>query len=168
MQLSQTGLELIKHAEGFRSHTYLDGAGLPTIGYGHRLLAHELFPHGINEAEAERLLLHDLQLSLQAVERMVKVPLTQNQFDALVDFTFNLGEERLARSTLLRALNGGRYQAAGEQLLRWDLIDGKESNGLRQRRITELALWNLPTPQPPAPEPKPAPAPEAKNGAQAA
>ncbi|WP_420238551.1 lysozyme [Telmatobacter bradus] len=164
MQLSQAGLELIKHAEGFRGHTYLDGAGLPTIGYGHRLLAHEAFPLGINEAEAEHLLIHDLQVSLLAIERMVKVPLTQGQFDALVDFTFNLGAERLARSTLLRALNGGRYQAAGEQLLRWDLIDGKESNGLRQRRITELTLWNLPAPKPPVAES----APEAKNGTQAA
>lgn len=148
MQLSQTGLELIKRAEGFRDRVYLDGAGLPTIGYGHRLLPHEAFPDGIGEEQAGELLVQDLQTAIAAVERMVKVPLTQGQFDALVDFTYNLGAERLARSTLLRALNGGRYQAAGEQLLRWDVIAGQESEGLRRRRVAELALWNLPAPKP--------------------
>ena len=78
----------------------------------------------------------------QAVERLVKVPLTQGQFDALVDFCFNLGAGRLASSTLLKALNGGRYEAAAEQLLRWDVAGGEENAGLKARREAEFALWS--------------------------
>jgi lysozyme len=144
MQLSNVGLELIKRFEGFRAHTYLDPAGLATIGYGHRLTEPGLYPNGITEEQATEILRADVQDALGSVERLVKVPLSQNQVDALVDFVFNLGQERFARSTLLRALNGGRYQAAGEQLLRWDLIAGQENLGLRARRLAELALWNAP------------------------
>jgi len=75
------------------------------------------------------------------VGRLVKVPLTQGQFDALVDFCFNLGEGRLASSTLLKVLNGARYEAAGEQLLRWDLAAGQVNTGLKGRREAELELW---------------------------
>jgi lysozyme len=146
MELSETGLELIKRFEGFRERAYLDAAGLPTIGYGHRLLNPAQYPDGIGEQEAATMLRSDVQDAIRTIERMVTVPLTQGQFDALVDFVFNLGCERLKRSTLLRALNGGRYQAAGEQLLRWDLIQGQENLGLRARRLAELKLWNASTP----------------------
>ena len=78
----------------------------------------------------------------QDVVRLVKVPLTQGQFDALVDFCFNLGGGRLACSTLLKVLNGGRYQDAVEQLLRWDLAGGQVNAGLKARRQAECALWN--------------------------
>jgi lysozyme len=146
MELSETGLELIKGFEGFRRHTYLDAAGLPTIGYGHRQLNPAQYPDGISEEEASAILRNDVQDAIRTIERTVTVPLAQGQFDALVDFVFNLGCERLKRSTLLRALNGGRYQAAGEQLLRWDLIQGQENLGLRARRLAELNLWNASTP----------------------
>ena len=146
MELSEEGFELIKRFEGFRSRTYLDPAGLPTIGYGHRVLNPALFPNRITEDEASAILRTDVRDAIGSIERMVKVPLTQGQLDALVDFVFNLGSERLARSTLLRALNGGRYQAAGEQLLRWDLIQGHENLGLRARRLAEIKLWNTSTP----------------------
>jgi lysozyme len=72
---------------------------------------------------------------------LVRVPLTQGQFDALVDFCFNLGEGRLAGSTLLRELNAGLYAAAGQQLLAWDHAGGKVIPGLKARREAELALW---------------------------
>jgi lysozyme len=144
MQLSKSGLEMIKKFEGFRAHPYKDPAGLATIGYGHRLTEPGLYPNGITEEQATEILRADVQDAVQTVERLVKAPLSQNQFDALVDFVFNLGEGRFARSTLLRALNGGRYQAAGEQLLRWDLIAGQKNLGLRARRLAELALWNAP------------------------
>ncbi|MDR3792943.1 MAG: lysozyme [Terracidiphilus sp.] len=146
MQLSETGLELIKRFEGFRGHVYRDVAGFPTIGYGHRLQTPAQYPDGISEEEAATILRNDVQDAIQTIERTVVVPLTQGQFDALVDFVFNLGSERLKRSTLLRALNGGRYQAAGEQLLRWDLIQGQENLGLRARRLAELNMWNASTP----------------------
>lgn len=147
MQLSESGIEMIKRFEGFRQRVYRDLAGFPTIGYGHRLKTSETDPGVISESDATALLRTDVSDAASTVERMVKVPLTQGQFDALVDFVFNLGCERFARSTLLRALNGGRYQAAGEQLLRWDLVNGQENLGLRARRLAELALWNASTPQ---------------------
>jgi lysozyme len=75
------------------------------------------------------------------VQRLVKVPLTQGQFDALVDFCFNLGAGRLASSTLLSVLNRGRYDAAAEQLLRWDFAAGKENPALRSRRQSDHELW---------------------------
>jgi lysozyme len=100
MKLSIAGLELLKRSEGFRSRTYLDVNGFPTIGYGHRLLHSESFPDGIGEAEAAEMLIRDVREAEQAVTRLVKVPLTQGQFDALVDFCFNLGAGRLASSTV--------------------------------------------------------------------
>ena len=142
MQLSDAGLDLVKRSEGFRSHTYLDVNGFPTIGYGHRILPSESFPGPIAETQANDLLASDLRVAEQDVVRLVKVPLTQGQFDALVDFCFNLGGGRLACSTLLKVLNGGRYQDAVEQLLRWDLAGGQVNAGLKARRQAECALWN--------------------------
>ncbi|HEV2484369.1 MAG TPA: lysozyme [Terracidiphilus sp.] len=142
MKLSAEGLELLKRSEGFRSHTYGDVNGFPTIGYGHRLLHHESFPGGIDEAQAAEILVNDVRDAEQAVKRLVKVPLAQGQFDALVDFCFNLGAGKLATSTLLKVLNGGRYEAAAEQLLRWDIAGGEENAGLKARREAELALWS--------------------------
>ncbi|MDR3750739.1 MAG: lysozyme [Terracidiphilus sp.] len=142
MELSAAGLELLKRSEGFRNRIYKDVAGLPTIGYGHRLLAAESFPNGISEAQAAQLLVRDVRTAEQAIQRLVKVALTQGQFDALVDFCFNLGAGRLASSTLLKVLNGGRYEDAAEQLLRWDQAGGEENAGLKARRQAELELWS--------------------------
>ncbi len=141
MELSAAGLDLVKRSEGFREHIYKDVAGLPTIGYGHRLLPHESFSDGIAEPQAAVLLSRDLSGAEQMVRHLVSVPLTQGQFDALVDFCFNIGAGRLAASTLLKALNRGRYDDAAEQLLRWDLAGGEVSPGLRTRREAELQLW---------------------------
>ena len=141
MELSAAGVELLKRSEGFRGRTYLDVNGFPTIGYGHRLLHPESFSDGIEEAQAAEILASDVRDAEQAVERLVRVPLTQGQFDALVDFCFNLGAGRLASSTLLKVLNGGRYEEAGEQLLRWDVAGGEENAGLKKRREAEFAFW---------------------------
>ena len=141
MQLSAEGLELIKRFEGFRGHQYTDVAGFPTIGYGHRVVPPESFPGGVSEPQAATLLAGDVSAAERAIGRLVKVALTQGQFDALVDFCFNLGAGRLASSTLLRALNAGRYDAAAEQLLLWDLAGGEVNLGLKARREAELRLW---------------------------
>ena len=141
MKFSTAGMELLKKSEGFRNRVYRDVAGIPTIGYGHHLLHSDSFPNGIDEPQAANLLACDLRDAEQAVERMVKVPLTQGQFDALVDFTFNLGAGRLASSTLLKSLNAGRYDDAAEQLLRWDHADGQEIAALKARREAEAGLW---------------------------
>jgi lysozyme len=141
MKFSAAGMELLKRFEGFRNRVYLDVAGLPTIGYGHRLLHCDSFSNGIDEPQAANLLACDVRDAEQAVERMVKAPLTQGQFDALVDFTFNLGSGRLASSTLLKSLNAGRYDDAAEQLLRWDHAGGQEMAALKARREAEAELW---------------------------
>jgi len=145
MKFSDAGLALLKRSEGFRSKVYKDVCGFPTIGYGHRLLHPQSFPNGISEADASDILVSDVNAACQAVERLVEVPLTQGQFDALVDFTFNLGAGRLGSSTLLKDLNAGKYNEACAQLLLWD--HGVESGhevelaALRTRREAEAALW---------------------------
>ena len=141
MELSAEGLELIKRSEGFRGRTYMDVEGYPTIGYGHRLVHPETFPNGIAEEQEAAILASDVREAERAVERLVKVALTQGQFDVLVDFCFNLGQGRLAESTLLKDLNAGRYEAAAGQLLRWDHAGAQENAGLKARREAEFRLW---------------------------
>jgi lysozyme len=92
-------------------------------------------------AHAEALLAADVSRAEQAVTRLVRVVLAQGQFDALVDFTFNLGAERLRTSTLLTRVNAGDYDAAAEELLRWDHSGLKEVAGLKLRREAEYRLW---------------------------
>jgi lysozyme len=141
MKFSTQGMDLLKRAEGFRCRVYLDVVGVPTIGYGHRLLPGESFPSGIDEAQASQILAGDLGEAETAIARLVKVSLTQGQFDALVDFVFNLGADRLATSTLLVDLNHGQYEDAVAQLLRWDHAGSKELTALKTRREAEAALW---------------------------
>ena len=142
MQLSKTGFALIKRAEGFRTRTYIDASGLPSIGFGHRLMDRNAFPFGVSEAEAAQLLAADIHDAERAVERLVKVPLTQGQFDALVDFVYNVGAGRLATSTLLRYLNANRYADAADNILAWDHAGGRELKALRARRQAEFHLWH--------------------------
>jgi lysozyme len=144
MPLGSAGLSLLKKSEGFRNQIYRDVAGIPTIGYGHRVLPSESFPKGVDEAQASQLLSQDVHIAEQAVLKLVKVAITQGQFDALVDFVYNLGTNRLAASTLLRDLNIGRYDAAAEQLLMWDHVGTKEVAGLKARREAEFQLWHNP------------------------
>jgi lysozyme len=141
MQLSAQGLDLIKRSEGFRAAPYLDVAGHATIGYGHRVVPPESFPAAITEAQAAALLVRDVGAAQQAVARLVHVPLTQGQFDALVDFCFNVGSGNLASSTLLRELNAGEYDIAGLEFLRWDYAGSAPNPGLKARRTAELQLW---------------------------
>jgi lysozyme len=141
MEFSAAGLALLKRSEGFRSHVYVDLTGNRTIGYGHRLLHIQSFPNGIDKAFAEQILAHDVRDAEAYVTRLVKVKLTQGQFDALVDFVFNLGVDRLAHSTALMELNAGHYDAAAEQLLLWDHAGNKEITALKARREAEVMLW---------------------------
>lgn len=142
MQTSAAGLALLKSCEGFRSHTYLDVVGKPTIAYGHLLHPGESFPHGVTEAEATALLVSDLSWAEHAVNSLVTVTVTQGIFDALVDFTYNLGANALKTSTLLTLLNAGRSDAAGQELLKWSHAGGHFVPGLMTRRQEELALWH--------------------------
>ena len=141
MHLSTAGLNFIKLSEGFRSQQYLDVAGYATIGYGHRVIPPESFPNGITAQQAETILMNDVKQAEQAVSRLVHVPLAQGQFDALVDFCFNVGPVKLATSTLLKELNDSQYAHAGLQFLRWDYAAGVPNSGLRARRTAELQFW---------------------------
>jgi lysozyme len=142
MHLSSAGLDLLKKSEGFRDRIYADVAGFRTIGFGHRLAPSEAYPTGITLPQGESILAHDLAIAEAAVERLVKVQLTQGQFDALVDFVFNLGAGRLATSKLLSYLNDGKCDAAAWQLLAWDHAGTQEIASLKARREAEFALWN--------------------------
>jgi lysozyme len=141
MHISTQGLKLIEQSEGFRSTIYKDTSGIPTIGYGHRITHGESYPHGITQAQAEALLLRDVAAAETVVITLVKVPLTQGQFDALVDFVYNLGAGRLAASTLLRDLNAGHYLLAAAQILLWDHSSNEVSPGLKRRREAECHLF---------------------------
>ena len=141
MELSAEGLELIKTSEGFRSRIYPDLVGIPTIGYGHRVLPGESFPNGVGEAQATAILTNDVQEAEHAVTRLVTAVLTQGQFDALVDFCFNVGKGALAGSTLLKELNAGQTDAAAQQLLVWDHAGGVVVAWLKARRHAEFQLW---------------------------
>lgn len=139
MTPSQELIEHIKLAESFRAKPYMDQGSL-AIGYGH---------HGSEvclglvwtEAQADKVLDADLVVFGNQVAKLVKVPLTQGQFDALVDFVYNLGAGRLQSSTLLRMLNKKEYAAAGQQFLRWNYVDGKPNDNLLVRRKWELEMW---------------------------
>ena len=141
MEFSEKGFDLLKRSEGLRLHVYKDAAGLPTIGYGHKLQKPLSFPNDITEGEADQILACDVDDAEAAVQRLVKVPLTQGQFDALVDFTINLGAGRLAGSSLLRFLNAGNYSEAAAQLLLWDHVGAVELSALKARRKAEYELW---------------------------
>lgn len=111
--ITDNGLKIIKRFEGFSPIIYLDSAGLPSIGYGHLLKPHELssFKNGVSELDAESLLKQDVQLAENAVTRLIKTPLTNNQFDSLVSFTFNVGAAALQRSTLRHKINRGEHES---------------------------------------------------------
>jgi lysozyme len=146
MKLSIAGLELIKRSEGFCSQVYRDVAGVPTIGFGHRVKPGESFSEGIDESQAAAILASDVLDAERTVGRLVRVTLTQGQFDALVDFCFNLGAGRLTTSSLLRELNSSRYEIAADQLLRWDFAGGVVNSGLKARRLAEFKLWQSEVP----------------------
>ena len=155
MQMSPHGLELLEQWEGFKTTVYKDSAGLPTVGVGHLLTKSELssgkitingvpvsYENGLTEQQVTDLLAQDVQPAAAAVNNNVKVPLDQNQFDALVSFTFNVGVGAFTGSTLLKLLNQGQYDQVPDQLLRWTRAGGQVVQGLVNRRNNEIKLWN--------------------------
>ena len=155
MQMSENGLELLKQWEGFKLNVYNDSAGLPTIGVGHLITQSERnsgnivingvavkYAGGLTDQQVVDLLSQDVQPAEQSVNNGVKVPLNQNQFDALVSFTFNVGGGAFAGSTLLKVLNQKQYTQVPNQLLRWTKSGGNVVQGLVNRRENEIKLWN--------------------------
>jgi len=141
--ISQNGLKLIKSFEGFSSKIYSDAAGIPTIGYGHLILPHEkhLFQNGITEEKAISLLKQDISFAEKSVIRLINIPLSNNQFDALLSFTFNLGSASLQRSSLRRKINRQEHWDVPAELMKWVWAGGKKIAGLARRRKVEAELY---------------------------
>lgn len=139
MKTSNRGLALIREFEGLRLTAYQDAVGVWTIGYGTTRGVEK--GQRITEAQAEELLREDVARFEPEVLRLVKVPLSQPQFDALVSFTYNLGSKNLGSSTLLRVLNAGDYKGAAGQFERWNKAGGKVLAGLTRRRSAERKLF---------------------------
>jgi lysozyme len=140
MSYSAAGLTLTKNFEGLVLSAYADQGGVWTIGYGHT--GPGVYAGlTITEEQADTFLESDVAGAAAGVNRMAKVDLSQNQFDALVDFAFNLGVASLSQSTLLRFVNEGNFKSAAPQFLLWDHVRGIVNAGLLRRRQAEMALF---------------------------
>lgn len=139
--INSAGLALIKEYEGLRLEPYKDTGGIWTCGYGHIKGVTE-FTHCTPEI-AEAWLESDLMEAEEAVSHLVTVRLTDNQFAALVSFTFNLGRGALAKSTLLKKLNEGGYDLVPACIKSWVFDNGKVIPGLVRRRNAESTLWSM-------------------------
>ena len=146
MELSQNGLNFIANNEAPGGEpaltAYQDQGGVWTIGFGHT--AGVKAGDTCTAEQAFKWLSEDAQFAVQGVDTLVHTALNQNQFDALVDFTFNLGVGNLQRSTLLFLLNRGDYEDAADQFSRWDIVAERPSTGLLSRRERERRLFLSP------------------------
>lgn len=138
MTISAGGVGLVKQHEGKVNQAYLDPVKVVTVCYGHTATAR--MGQVFSDEACEKLLRSDLQVAEAGVRRLVTVPLTQNTYDALVSFTFNVGEGNLARSTLLKLINAGDYVGACKELPKWVYAKGVYLRGLAKRRADEMAL----------------------------
>lgn len=161
MKVSEAGLKLLKHHEGFRKKPYQCSAKIWTIGYGHAMYPEQLkipaTPEGMAKRaafplrpednrvwsveEIDELLVKDVVRFERAVERYITVPLRQCEFDALISAVYNLGPGWLQRSPVRQAINRGDKIAAMESLLKYNKAGGKVLKGLDTRRKDEKALF---------------------------
>lgn len=144
MRASENGINLIKQFEGCRLTAYQDSVGVWTIGYGWtQSVDGNPVAKGmvITQQKADDLLKQGVVQYENGVNSLVKVQLNQNQFDALVDFAYNLGVNALKGSTLLKKLNTGDYAGAANEFTKWNKAGGKEVAGLTRRREAEKSLF---------------------------
>lgn len=139
MTTSDKGRVFVKGDEGLKLTAYRKKGDVWTIGWGHTRGVTE--GQTITEAQAEALLSADLAIAEKAVNDAVGVTITQNQFDALVDFAFNLGGHALASSTLIRKLNAGDTMGAALEFPKWDHEGAEVLSGLLTRRLAERDLF---------------------------
>lgn len=140
MHMSAHGRQLLTEWEGKRYEVYHDVGGKPTIGVGHLLQAGESFPFGIDDEKIDMLLTADLRVAEDALNSCGSA-LTQNQFDALCSFIFNIGVSNFVSSTLKKDLLANNLADIPTQLMRWNKVAGEKNEGLVNRRAKELALW---------------------------
>ena len=147
MKTSARGIDLIKQLEGFSAKAYRCPAGKLTIGYGHVLTPSPLEGEGWGEgytmsgSQAEALLSLDIERVESAIARLVRVPLSQNKFDALISLIYNIGIGAFSRSILLKKLNKGNFSAAADEFDRWIYVNKAISAGLQSRRKFEKTLF---------------------------
>lgn len=142
--ISEKGYAIIRQFEGLRLKSYLDGGGVWTIGYGTIK-----YPNGTpvksgdmcTEAQAEAWLKSDCKWVDACIDKYVTVKVTQNQFDALASFIYNIGESQFRTSTLLKMLNAGLFALAASNFDRWIYDNGKVEKGLVNRRAMEKKLF---------------------------
>lgn len=140
MKINKHGLDLIIKFEGCKLKAYKDVAGIWTVAYGHT--GDDVYEGlEITQAEADDLLAEDLKHFEEGVSSCVKVPVTDDQFSALVCFAYNVGLAALRSSTLLKLLNQKKYVEAANQFLRWNRAGGKIVKGLANRRKAERELF---------------------------
>lgn len=140
MKISDAGLDLIKSFEGLRLKAYKPTQDdVFTIGYGHTKNVGE--GDTCDDEQATEWLREDCYTAEQCVTKYVRVPITQNEFDALVSLAFNIGCGAFSGSTLLKLLNSHDYDAAAAQFPRWNKQAGKELAGLTRRRLAEKEMF---------------------------
>lgn len=157
MQVSTGFFELLEEIEGRDSKMYLDSGGAPTIGIGHLLSKEERlsgkiyingeyikYTDGLTEKQINDLVVQDVKLPVYVVNTSSKVPLNQNEFEALVSFVYNIGNTAFKNSTLLKLLRTGDYASVPAQMRRWVHDGGKVVKGLANRREKEVMHWNKP------------------------
>ena len=141
-----SNLDIIKEFEGFRSKPYKDTGNLYTIGYGTIK-----YPNGVSvakddkpitEQQATDFLIFDLARFIKDLNSLIKVEVTQNQFDALCSLIYNIGTTNFSSSTLLRKLNIKDFVGASNEFTKWCKVKGKFSQGLLNRRLKEQAIFN--------------------------
>ena len=140
MKTSNQTIECIKYFEGFSARHYICPAGYRTIGYGHLIKKHEDFSH-ISIQEANKILLLDIETIELAVLRLTNIILSQNQFDALVSFVFNLGSAAYQRSSLRAKVNRGDHENVPKEFCRWVYVNTRIIPGLVKRRNFEANLY---------------------------
>lgn len=140
MQASESLVAAIRQFEGFRATAYQDAVGVWTLGFGD---TNGVLPgQTVTYAFADLALRAELQEKAAGISRLMNPVLTQPQFDACLDFAFNLGVQALAGSSLLRYLNSGYMNSAANEFPKWDHAAGKELAGLKIRRFAERS-WFL-------------------------
>lgn len=148
---SESILQYIQNKETFRPNPYPDPPGQTatySIGYGHKIVPGDPYwPYGsltsISQDQASGQFDADVGAAAAVVQRLVTVPLTQGQFDALTDFVYNVGQGNFASSTLLAKLNTSDYAGAANEFNRWIYANGQVNGGLVARRQDETNLFNL-------------------------
>jgi len=140
MKTGTKGIELIKHFEGCELEAYKCAAGVWTIGYGH--IKGVTSDSVITQEQAEQMLVEELNEYEGYINNMVTTPLSQNQFDALVSWVYNLGGGNLKASTLLKVVNSGEFDGVPAQIMRWNKAGGKVLEGLTRRRQAEADLFS--------------------------